>query len=82
MKLKIITGVCALSLSGTAFAVCPDNLSTEEMTECIMIEGSGDISYQQWQKDFHEAEEQSKTSPMVSSTNTGNAHKTSSVVEK
>lgn len=43
----------SLGLSGAALAECPSQLTADNMHECIMMEGSGDLSYQQWAPEFY-----------------------------
>ena len=53
MKIIILTGMCAFFLSGAALAECPSDLNTENMVECITVEGSG-ANYQDWQMNERE----------------------------
>ena len=52
INLNLLMASWLMSISGAAFAVCPDNLSADEMSECIIIEGSGELSYQEWQQQY------------------------------
>lgn len=67
MKIILMVSLSALSVSGAAFAGCPDNLSAEKMAECITIEGSG-ANYQDWRKNeyLHNLEPNTDTASMVS----------------
>jgi len=52
MKQKLFISLCVFSVSGVAYANCPDSLNSEKMAECITIEGSG-TNYQDWLADFN-----------------------------
>lgn len=41
MKAKIIVGLGVFLISGVTYAACPDNLSTENMMDCLSIERAG-----------------------------------------
>lgn len=53
----VLTGLLFTSLFFTkvVFAECLPDLETEKMMECIMIEGSGDTTYQDWSKGFDQS---------------------------
>ncbi len=42
-----------MSISGTASAECPSQLTADNMHECIMMEGNGDLSYREWAPEFY-----------------------------
>ncbi len=42
-----------MSISGTASAECPSQLTADNMHECIMMEGNGDLSYLKWAPEFY-----------------------------
>jgi hypothetical protein len=52
MKLKLLISLCVFSVSGVAYANCPDSLNAEKMAECITIEG-WEANYQDWLADFN-----------------------------
>ncbi len=52
MKQKLLISLCVLSVSGVAYANCPDSLNAEKMMECITVEGWED-NYQDWLADFN-----------------------------
>jgi len=52
MELKLLIGVCALSISGVVYAECPNSLSTEKLMECVTIEGAGE-NYQDWLAEYN-----------------------------
>ncbi len=59
MKLLSITLFAAsISITTASFAECPSQLSPDDIHECIMMEGNGDINYQQWAPEFYK-----KTNP-------------------
>ncbi len=45
--------VVSMFASTAVLAECPVNLSVEDMTECIMMEGSGDLDYREWALEFY-----------------------------
>jgi len=54
MKLLSITLFAVLlSTSTTSFASCPSGLTADDMYECIMMEGSGDLDYGKWAPEFY-----------------------------
>lgn len=64
MKTGVVLMTLGLSLSGTAFAECPSNLDTDQLVECITIEGSG-ANYQSWKKKHDKLADSSTTSPIT-----------------
>lgn len=62
IKSELLIAMCLLGASGAAFAVCPDSLSADMMSECIMIEGSEELSYQEWQQQFNNIDKVEKAS--------------------
>jgi hypothetical protein len=65
MKQQLMISLCVFSVSGVAFANCPDNLNSEKMAECITIEGSG-ANYQDWLADFNNAGSSETTTSTIS----------------
>ena len=54
MKLiSIMACLVSMGISGTASAECPSQLTADNMHECIMMEGNGDLSYQKWAPEFY-----------------------------
>lgn len=41
MKTKILAGLSVFLISGAAYAGCPNNLSDEQMKDCLSIEKAG-----------------------------------------
>jgi len=41
--IRIIALVSGLSVSGICMAECPSSLSADELVDCIVVEGAGDI---------------------------------------
>ena len=69
-KMKVISVLCVVGFSGVVNADCPASMKADELTECIMIEGSGE-NYQQWKKEYDklaDISEQSKVETTVSMT--------------
>ena len=64
MKKSVILMTLGLSVSGAAFAECPSNLDTDQLVECITIEGSG-ANYQSWKKKHDKLADTSTTSPIT-----------------
>ncbi len=42
-----------ISIATTSFAECPSHLNVDDMHECIMMEGNGDIDYREWAPEFY-----------------------------
>ncbi len=55
MEMKLLIGVCAISISGVVYAECPNSLSTEKLVECVTIEGAGE-NYQDWLAEFNKVD--------------------------
>ena len=47
--MNILTITLGVMVAGSAFAECPSNLDTDQLIECITVEGSG-ANYQSWKK--------------------------------
>ncbi len=43
----------AISIPNNAVAECPSQLTPDDMHECIMMEGNGEISYREWAPEFY-----------------------------
>ncbi len=56
--LSIILFAGSISVTATSFAGCPSRLTADDMHECIMMEGNGDLDYQEWAPEFYK-----KTNP-------------------
>ena len=69
MKMKVLTGLCLVGISGIALAECPASMDIEQLTECLTVEGSG-ANYQKWKKSFDKlGEDKSKASTLQISEN-------------
>ena len=64
MKTCVVAIALALSLPGTALAECPSNLDTDQLVECITVEGSG-TNYQSWKKKHDKLADESVASPIT-----------------
>jgi len=54
MKLLSITLFAAsISVTATSFAACPSRLTADDMHECVMMEGNGDLDYREWVPEFY-----------------------------
>ncbi len=54
MKLiSTIVYIASMGINGAASAECPSQLSAENMHECVMMEGNGDLSYREWAPEFY-----------------------------
>jgi len=54
MKILSITlFVVSASVTTSSFAMCPSQLSADNMYECIMMEGSDDLEYREWASEFY-----------------------------
>jgi len=65
MKRNLFVSLCVISLSGTVYADCPDELDIEMMSECITIEGSG-ANYQDWLANFNNSASSESTASTIS----------------
>jgi len=45
--------ISAISIPNNALAECPSQLVPDDMHECIMMEGNGDLSYREWAPAFY-----------------------------
>lgn len=43
----------SMSVSTVSLADCPLRLPVDDIIECVMVEGSGDIDYQEWASEFY-----------------------------
>ncbi len=46
-----MTGLVLLAAAGMARAECPQNMPTDELVDCIVVEGSGE-NYVEWKAKF------------------------------
>lgn len=54
MKLvSIALFAASISVSTPSFAECPSRLTADDVHECVMMEGSGDIKYKEWAPEFY-----------------------------
>ncbi|HEB54977.1 MAG TPA: hypothetical protein ENI98_01475 [Gammaproteobacteria bacterium] len=45
--------ITASSIPGITYAQCPSKLTPDDMHECIMMEGNGDLDYREWAPEFY-----------------------------
>ncbi len=55
----------AMSLPGIALAECPSQLIADDMHECIMMEGNGDLSYRVWAPGFYKEIDPKKSAAIL-----------------
>ncbi len=51
--LSIALFSASISVTSTSFAECPSRLTADDMHECIMMEGNGDLVYKEWAPEFY-----------------------------
>ncbi len=49
IKMTVILGT--LTVASSAYANCPSTLNTDDLKDCIIVEGSGN-NYQEWKQSF------------------------------
>ncbi|HEY9052235.1 MAG TPA: hypothetical protein VIQ03_11860 [Gammaproteobacteria bacterium] len=53
---KITALLSTLFITGIAYANCPSTLKTDDLKDCIIVEGSGN-NYQDWKKSYDQLTE-------------------------
>lgn len=53
--------IIATSMPGITYAQCPSKLTADDMHECIMMEGNGDLNYREWASKFYKESNPGKT---------------------
>lgn len=51
--LSIILFALSISITTASFAECPSQLSSDDIHECIMMEGNDDLDYREWAPEFY-----------------------------
>jgi hypothetical protein len=61
LLLTLFAALTLISISTTSFAACPSGLTADDMYECIMMEGSGDLDYRKWAPEFYKKYQSAKS---------------------
>lgn len=61
MKTKLLAGLSIFLISGVTYAACPNNLSDEQMKDCLSIEKAGG----NYQEEMKKAEAAGTVSPVT-----------------
>ena len=64
MKTGVVLMTLGLTFSAAVFAECPSHLDTDQLVECITVEGSG-ANYQGWKKKHDKLADSATTSPIT-----------------